>query len=54
MPHNLYQWFWFVFYTVGSLGGWIVAIVVLRAYAKVLWSKRPEPILIEKVEVAHG
>lgn len=28
MPHTIAQWFWFVFWGAGSLGGWIVLVAL--------------------------
>lgn len=38
MPHNLYQWCWWVFYTGGSLGGWIILLMYARAIRRGLVS----------------
>lgn len=29
MPLSLFQWAWFVFFTVGSLGGWMGIALIL-------------------------
>lgn len=33
MPENLYEWMWFIFFTVGSLGGWaFISIFSIAVY----------------------
>ena len=39
MPENLFQWFFFAFYTLGSAGGIIVLIIIMRETWQ-SWSER--------------